>query len=151
MDQHNVKDIMTAHGFNYWSEVQKVLYMINGIKTHLVDTFIANISGSSVLRDDFDAAACHVADFIVIMKSREPHINQNISGVDTEQGGGGGRGCGGGLGLGRGGQGGGGRISRGRRGIPPQYAVGACTHITKSYYPADQYIRFTPEDNKKVW
>ena len=104
-----------------------------------------------VLRYDFSAAARHVADFLVIMKSRDPGSNINISGVDTDQGGGMGWGCGGVPG--RGGQGGvGGRSfgeGNGVIGILPQDAAYTCTHVTKSYYPADQYNRFTAAEKQK--
>ena len=87
---------MNSHGFNDWSEAQKVRYLIKGINTNLVDTYLANISGSAALCYDFASEARHVADFIVIIKSLEPGRNRNILGVDTDRGGGGGRGCGGG-------------------------------------------------------
>ena len=108
--------------------------MIKGIKTNLVDTFLANMSGSAALCDGFSAAARHVSDFIVIMKSCGPGINNNILGIDTDKGGGGGWGRVGGTRRGLQGRGGG--RSRRRLGheVTPQDMVDACTHITKSYY-----------------
>ena len=84
MDYHNIKATLTSHGFNAWSEAQKVCYLIIGIKTNIVDTCLANISGSVALRDDFAAVVSHVDDFLVIMKYCDPGINRNISGVETK-------------------------------------------------------------------
>ena len=77
--------------------------------------------------------------------------NFNILGVDTEKGGGGGRGLGGVPR--RGGQGGGGVRSHeiGGHGVPFHDAVDACTHIIKSYYYVDHYIRFSAAEKQKVW
>ena len=74
--------------------------MIKDIKTSLVDTCLSNISRSAALCDDSAAAARHVGNFLVIMKSRDPGSNRKILGVDTDQGGGGRRGYGGGPGRG---------------------------------------------------
>ena len=52
---------MTSLGFNYWSEAQKVHYLIKGIKTNLVDTCSDKIIGSAALRNEFAVAARHVA------------------------------------------------------------------------------------------
>ena len=102
-----MKATLTAHRLHYWSEAQKFIYLIQSVKTDLGDTCLANTSGSVVLRYDFYAAARHVADFLVIMNSRDPGSNRNISGVDTDQCGGRVRGYGGGPGRGgRGGVGG---------------------------------------------
>ena len=134
MGQHNIKATLAAHGFTDWSEAQKVRYFIKGIKTNLVRSCLANISGSAALLDDFAAAARHVAEFLVIMKSHDPERNCNILGVDTDRGGGGGRGRGGGPGTGVRGGGGGRSCGRGGHGVSPQDAVDVCTHITKFYY-----------------
>ena len=96
--QNNIKATLTAHGFNDWSEAQKVIYLIKSIKTNIVEHFPSNISGSAVLRDDFVAAAHHVAEFVVIVSSLDHGINHNISGVNTEQGDGSGQGRGEGSG-----------------------------------------------------
>ena len=111
MEQNNIKATLTAHGFRDCSEEYKDSYLTKGIKTSLVDTCLANTSGSAVLCDDSVSAARHVADFIVIMKYRDPGSNSNISDVNTDQGGGGGQGRGGGPG--HGGRGGGGGNSCG--------------------------------------
>ena len=141
VEHHNIKATLTSHGFNYWSETQKVLYFIKGINNNLINTFIANISGSATLRDDFAAAARHVADFIVIMKSCDTGSNCNISGVDTDREVGGGRGHGVGPGRRVRGRGSGRSRGRGGHGVPTHDAVDACTHITKSYYTAAQNNR----------
>ena len=39
----------------------------------------------------------------------------------------------------------------GGRRVPPQDRVDICTHITKSYYHTDQYIRFNAAEKQKVW
>ena len=109
--QHNVKATLTANGCNDWSEGQKVRYLIIVINTKIVGAFFANISGLEVLCDDFDVAARHVNDFLVIMNYRDPVINHNISDVENDQGDGSSRGRGGGPG--RGGRGGVVRCSRG--------------------------------------
>ena len=89
MEHHNIKATLTTHGFNDWSEAQKVIYFIKGINTNIDDVCLANISGSAALRDDFAAAAHHVCNLIVIMNYRDPGRNCNNSGVDTDRGGGG--------------------------------------------------------------
>ena len=84
VEQHNIKATLTAHGFNDWSEVQKIFHLNKVIKTNLVNTCPANISRSASLRDDFSAAARHVAEFLVIMKSCDPGSNLHILVVDTD-------------------------------------------------------------------
>ena len=84
VEQQNIKSTLTSHGFNDWSEAQKVFYLIKGINTSIVDTCPDSISGSAALRDDFGVAAHHVTYFIVIMKSRDPGIYCNILGVVTD-------------------------------------------------------------------
>ena len=96
VEHHNIKPTLTAHGFNGWSEAQKVWYLIKGINTNLVDTCIDSISRSVAFHDDFATAALNIAEFIVIVKSRDPGSNCNILGVYTDQRGGVGRRCGGG-------------------------------------------------------
>ena len=143
--------MLTAHGSNNWLEVHKCFYLNKVIKTNIVDTLPANISGSESLCDDFSAAAHHVSEFLVRMKSSNLGSNCYISSVDNDQGGGGSWGSG--VGPGPRGKSGGGRHScdRSGHGVPPQDAVEDCTNITKSYYPADQYIRFSAEDKQRVW
>ena len=143
VEHHNIKPTLTAHGFNGWSEAQKVWYFIKGINTNIDDTCLSNISRSEALRDDFAVAARHVVDFCVIINSRDPDSNCNILGVDTDRGGGDGRVRGGGSGCG--GRFGGDGFSHGRggHGVLPQDVINACTHITKFYYPVDQYSRFS--------
>ena len=91
VEQNNIKATLTTHGFNDCSQAQKVSYLIKGIKTNLVYTCLTNASGSEFLCDDFALAARHVAEFLMIMKSRDLGSNHNILGVDTDQGGGSGR------------------------------------------------------------
>ena len=100
VEQYNIKDTLTAHGFNYWSEAQKVRYLVKRIQINLVNTCPANISGSAALHDDLAAVARHVPDFLIIINFRDPCSNRNISGVDTDRDGGGGRGHIGGPGRG---------------------------------------------------
>ena len=133
VEQYNSNTTLNAHGFNDWSYAQKFHYLNKIIKTNFIDTCLANISRSAVLRGDFTTAARHVDDFLVIMKYCDPGINRNISGVDTNQGDGGGRGRGGGSGRGVWGGGGGRSHERGGHGFPPHDAIGTYTHITKSY------------------
>ena len=45
VEQHNIKATLTSHGSNNLPEAKKVCYLIKGIKTNLVDTCLANISG----------------------------------------------------------------------------------------------------------
>ena len=84
MEQHNIKVTLTAHVFNDWSDPQKSFFFIKGIITNLVDNFLANISRSAALCDEFSAAERHVADFFVIIKSRDPGSNHNTSGIETD-------------------------------------------------------------------
>ena len=151
VEQNHIKYTLTDHGLNDWSEAQKFHYQIKLINTNLLDTCLSNTSRSAAFHDDFSAAARNVADFLVIMNSCGPGSHFNISGVDTDQGGGGGRVHGGVPGCR--GQGGGGvrRHEIGGHGVPSQDAVDACTHITKSYYPVDQYIQFSAAEKQKVW
>ena len=151
VEQNGIKSMLTDHGFNYWSEAQKFHYQIKLINTNLLETCLANIIGSAAFHDDFYAAARNVAEFLVIMNSCGPGSHFNISGFGTDQGGGGGQ-VHGGV-PGRRGQSGGGvrRHEIGGHGVPSQDVVDACTHITKSYYPVDQYRWFSAAEKQKVW
>ena len=85
------------------------------------------------------------------MNSRDSRSNCNISAVDTDRGGSGGEGIGGGPGRGIRFGGVGRSLGRGGHGVPPKDAVGACIHITKSYYCADQYIKFSAAEKHKFF
>ena len=133
------------------THAQKVRYLIDGIKTANLETCIETITTNYALREDSGRAACHIMDFLVRQKSRNP--NRNISGVNTGQGGGGGKSGRGGDGGGRGTQGGRdeGATERPHSGIPPQADVDKCSHITQGYYPGATYAKFNAAEQQKFY
>ena len=69
VEQHNVKSSIVTHGFNYYTDAQKVHYLIDGIKTANLETCIETITTNDALREDFGCAARHIMDFLVIQEA----------------------------------------------------------------------------------
>ena len=61
----NVKSSLVTHGFNDYTDAQKVLYMIVGINIANPETCIETITTNDALREDFGHAALHIMDFLV--------------------------------------------------------------------------------------
>ena len=81
-----MKSSLVTHGFNDYTDAQKVLYMIGGIKIANPETCIETITTNDALREDFGHAALHIMDFLV--RQKNPNPNRNISDVNTGRGGG---------------------------------------------------------------
>ena len=130
VEQHNVKSSLVTYGFTDYTNAQKVLYLIDGIKTANLETCIETITTNDVLREYFGRAARHIMDFLVRQKARNP--NRNISGFNTDRGGGRGKSGREGDGGGQGTQGGRGEGATGgsHSGIPPQADFDKCSRIT---------------------
>ena len=149
MDQHNIKVMLTEHGYYDWNGHQKVRFLFQGIKTKDIDYCITQIHTAG-LCDDFAGANLHVANYLLVCKAHDCDNNRQVSGIDTHGGGKGDhhwRGHGGvqnGGGSRRGGVNGG-------RGLPTQPDINTCTSITKTYYTDSKYRNSTAKEKQKVW
>jgi hypothetical protein len=98
---HIQKDLHDDHGFNDFTDREKVLNFTNGIETNLYDYAILAINTDTLgARINFEKASLKMLDYKAIIDER--HKARNVSSYTTGRGGGGGHNGGGGRGSGRG-------------------------------------------------
>jgi hypothetical protein len=129
-EQHAIKASLVPHGYNDFAESEKVSYLTDGIKTTALDVAVNAVLGDDSKRNDFEAAANHLADFVRFTLERERSNNRNISKVGTE----GGRGRG-----------------NGRGNKERDAEAMKLTHIDKTYYPEEEYKNFDALEKHKVY
>ena len=78
--------------FNDSTALEKVTFLLQGIKVPEVDAAIASIHANPDLVKDFDQCCTNISDFIRLKQARTPGRARNIAAVDTHRGGGAGRG-----------------------------------------------------------
>ena len=126
-------------------EYDKVQYLIQGIKTDSLAPCVAGIIGSREMSHSFDKAVTYIQDFIRNASATANFsggANRNIMALDSERGNGGGKRPGGGGGRGPNGK---------RKPKFTQAEVDQCNHITKAFYPQDQYLKMTNAEKQKVY
>ena len=94
------KNLSEDNSFNDFSELEKVNFLLQGIKVSEVDVAIATIQASRTLMEDFSQACVIISDFLRVRVGCGTGKNRSIAAVNTHKsGGGGGRGNGGGGGA----------------------------------------------------
>jgi len=143
-DCHAVIARLVDHGHLGITERDKVTALINGIKTQdlAVPLGIINADQNGMRGGDFEKAQMHIAEHIRTSKAR----TSTAAEMTTKQGGRGGRGGSqGGKGKGRGGGGGHKDV------LSDEEAIKRCKHITKYYYPTEQYKKLNAFEKRKVY
>ena len=86
VEQHQILEDLTRHGYAGIDPRSKVRYLLNGIKTKDLETVKSRILSDTTLRSDFDASVNLFQDFIKITRN-EPR-RANISAIDRRGSGG---------------------------------------------------------------
>ena len=87
VDQHNILEGLTKHGYAGIDERSKVRHLVAGIKTKDLDSVKTRIMSDAALRQNFDACVNLFQDFIEqkgLSNVRESHVAAMITGKDEE-------------------------------------------------------------------
>ena len=143
IEQHNLADSLIDLGQDTLSEPQKIHFFLDGIQDPSLFA-----SKNTVIADPekyltFEAVKMQFVNYIQLTAAtRETPTIRTLAAVGRGQGGGGtAHGWGGNRD----------REAARKRGIPSQAEVDVCTHITKTFYPHEEYARMTPAEKQKVW
>jgi len=85
MDQHNILEGLTEHGYAGIDDRSKVRHLLNGIKTSQLDSVKARILSDANLRSDFDACVNLLNDFLTQDKAMKKPRESTIAAVHTAQ------------------------------------------------------------------
>ena len=124
-------------------EAEKVQYLLQGIKTDSLNTCVAGIIASREMTHSFDKAVTYIQDYIRNASATANFSgggNRNIMALNSDRGNGGGKR-----------PGGGGRGPNGKKPKFTQAEVDKCTHITKAFYPQDQYNKMSHAEKQKIF
>jgi len=80
VDQHQILQDLTEHGYAGIDERSKVRYLMDGIHTHTLDHIKTHIMGNAELRSNFDGCVNLFQDFLKQQSSSEPR-RSNVSAV----------------------------------------------------------------------
>jgi hypothetical protein len=138
VEQHNHHAALLEYGAKPLEERVKILYFQEGIK---VPTFepvrysiiVGKVDGKF---QDFDSIMTTYMTFKQAQKSLTP--TSRVSAVSTSSGGWH-------SGAKRGDQ------EARKKGLPPQSEIDKCTDIEKKCYSKEEYCKFTPAENAKLW
>ena len=151
---------LEEHGFNDFTDREKVSFLIDGIMTSTLEAPITAINMNLAHSENFELAQFQLAKCIKMATERSRHTNLNVSATYTSCDNRGGRGgCGGRGGGGRGGGGCGGaaKLPNGNediRGIGRgdfDFDANKLSHINKNYYHPAEYANLSPPEKRKLY
>ena len=155
--QHNIASSLEEFGGTPLDEARKIDMFITGIRCSDFDATKNSINANPQRFTDFDSVKDHFIEFRRLQSANKPAAaSRSVSSTTSAgRGRGGGRGRGAGRGDGNsGGRGSGkkfGSESARKSGLPDQADVDRQTHITKRYYPPDEYATLTKAEKQRLW